>query len=335
MLANLCTADSSNQERSLPWGKGGTAGAWLGDLGYRRRMFGRWMAKVLVRGVASLSLRALHRLAATVGTLVYLLGIRRHVVMDNLRHAFPELDERARRRIARGAYVNMALAFLDGLAAHTLTDAAVAERVIEENDILDTELAKGKGILIVTAHFGSWELLGEVMTRRGLPLNTVVKPLRGAINQELIANRVRNGMGLISPRGALREMVRVLRRGDAVVMLIDQVLPAEHGVFVPFFGRPASTNPAAAWAALRSGAPTVVVMAAREGDRLRMYVEGPFAVPPGDRDSAIAAHTATLTAVIERYIRRYPDQWLWLHRRWKVQPPAAPVPLQIQPQTDP
>jgi KDO2-lipid IV(A) lauroyltransferase len=298
-------------------------------------MFGRWLARALVRGVASLSLAGLGRVARVIGTLVYALGIRRRVVMDNLQQAFPELDELARRRIARGAYVNMARAFLDGLAAHTLSDAAVAERVIETNDILDVELAKGKGLLIVTAHFGSWELLGEVMSRRGMPLHTVVKPLRGALNQELIANRVRNGMRLISPRGALRETLGVLRRGDAVVMLIDQVLPAEHGVFVPFFGRLASTNPAAAWCALRSGAPTVVVMAAREGDRLRMYVEGPFPVPPGDRTTAITAHTATLTAVIERYIRRYPDQWLWLHRRWKVQPPpvaAAADPMEATPQ---
>jgi KDO2-lipid IV(A) lauroyltransferase len=106
------------------------------------------------------------------------------------------------------------------------------------------------------------------------------------------------------------------------VQLIDQSLPAEAGVFVPFFGRAASTTPALSMAALRTKAPVFVALAVREGERLRLLFEGPIPVPDtGDRRADVAAHTAQLTAILERYIRRYPEQWLWLHRRWKVQPP--------------
>jgi Kdo2-lipid IVA lauroyltransferase/acyltransferase len=222
--------------------------------------------------------------------------------------------------------MNLSRAFLEGLGAAHLTDHDVAARVIVENGhLLDEAMAGGKGLLVATAHFGSWELLGEVMARRGFPINAVVRPLRGALNARLVASRTRNGLRLIPPRGALRQSLAALSRNEVVVMLVDQVLPAAQGVFVPFFGRLACTNPAFSWAALRSGAPALVVMGAREGDRLRMTVEGPFPLPAGPRDLAITTHTAQITAVLEGHIRRLPEQWLWLHRRWKVQPPAAAV----------
>jgi KDO2-lipid IV(A) lauroyltransferase len=254
-----------------------------------------------------------------VGGLAYLLGIRRRITLENLRHAFPEKSEEERHAIARGAYTNMARAFLDGLSAGRLTDEQVAERVVVEGEHRFAEAwSLGQGVLVATAHFGSWEMMGEVMARRKLPLNCVVRPLRGALNAELVANRTRNGLKLIPPRGALRQTVAALGRNEWVTMLIDQVLPAKHGIFVPFFGRLACTNPSLSLAAARTGAPVLVAMGVQEGERVRLYVEGPFPLPSGDRRAAIAAHTATLTGVIERYIRRYPEQWLWLHRRWKV-----------------
>jgi KDO2-lipid IV(A) lauroyltransferase len=295
-------------------------------------MVGRWVARLLVNLMSRLPLRSVGRLARMIGGLAYFLGIRRDVALDNLAHAFPEKSEEERRRIARGAYTNMARAFLEGLACSRMTSEQVAERVVlEGGHRFDEAWAQGRGVLIATAHFGSWELMGEVMARRGLPVHCVVKPLKGALNAELVASRTKNGLRLIPGRGALRGTIAALRDNQWVTMLIDQVLPAAQGVFVPFFGRLACTNPSLSWAARRSGAPVLGVMGVHEGDRLRLYVEGPFPLPEGDRDEAIAAHTATLTAVIERYIRRYPDQWLWLHRRWKVKPEDAvaepPMPL--------
>jgi KDO2-lipid IV(A) lauroyltransferase len=127
------------------------------------------------------------------------------------------------------------------------------------------------------------------------------------------------GLEIILPRGAVGEMVKAVQGGGVVFQLIDQVVPADKGVFVPFFGRRASTTPAVSLAAARSGAPVFVMMAVRDGARLRSRVEGPIPLPSsGDQRADIATHTAELTAHIERIIRQHPDQWLWLHRRWKV-----------------
>jgi KDO2-lipid IV(A) lauroyltransferase len=108
-------------------------------------------------------------------------------------------------------------------------------------------------------------------------------------------------------------------------MLLDQAIPSK-GVFVPFFGRLASTTPAMAVAAQRAGVPAWVVMGVRDGVRLRVHIEGPIAPPPPQEGKdPITEHTALVTAALERVIRQYPEQWLWLHRRWKYAPPAPGV----------
>lgn len=285
---------------------------------------GAFFAGLAVWWVRALSVSGRRAVAAFVGQLAYALRIRRRVAFDNLRHAFPELPEAERRRIARGAYVNMALAALESLASTGLPDAALDDALTIENwPAVEQAINEGKGLLVASAHFGSWELFAEVMARRGIKLNAVVRPLEGALNARLVEARQKAGVQLILQRGALKGMVAALRRGEVVAQLIDQALPSKSAIFVPFFGRLASTTPALSTAALRTGAPTFVMLAAREGDRLRVFSEGPILMgDSGDHRHDVEDHTARVTQVIERLIRRYPDQWLWLHRRWKVQPPA-------------
>jgi KDO2-lipid IV(A) lauroyltransferase len=278
----------------------------------------------VVAAVARLSRRHLRALARFIGRLAWMLGIRRRVALDNLRYAFPELPEPERRRIARGAFENMALTALESLTATAHPDWALDGFVQWENrELFQRAHQEGKGVLVATAHLGSWELLGSVLARQGMPLHAVVRPLRGAVNELIVRSRLESGLGLIAARGALRGMLRALSRGGVVCMLLDQVMPANKGVFVPFFGRPASTTPGLSAAARRTGAPVLVAASIREGDALRLHLEGPFPVPQtGDVEADIRAHTADVTAAIERLIRRHPEQWLWLHRRWKVQPPG-------------
>lgn len=286
------------------------------------RSLGGVFASLVVRLLARLSRRGVHFLARIVGGLAWGLHIRRRVALENLRLAFPELPEPERRRIARGAYHNMALAALESFTATAQAASALDRLIVWENrELFDRAAAEGKGVLIATAHFGSWELLGSVLARQGLPLYAVVRPLRGALNQEIVRARLESGLRLIGARGAIRGMLRALSAGGVVCMLLDQVMPAKRGVFVPFFGRPASTSPGLALAARRTGAPVLVAASIRDGDALRLRVEGPFPAPRTvDVDADIQAHTAELTAALERLIRRHPEQWLWLHRRWKVQP---------------
>ena len=275
-------------------------------------------------------------LARAVGDLAWVLRIRRKVALHNLRHAFPELSEAKRRQIARGAYRNMAFAAFESLIPPKHGDHRVRW---ENRELLDRALAEGKGVLIATAHFGSWELIGTALARQGVPLHAVVRPLRGALNEQIVRARIESGLRLIAPRGAIRGMLRALAEGGVVCMLIDQVMPLHKGVFVPFFGRPASTSPGLSAAARRTGAPVLVGVSIRDREGLRIHLEGPFPVRyTGDIDADICAHTAEITAALERLIRQHPEQWLWLHRRWKVQPPplaSEPSRSNLQPQPEP
>lgn len=284
-----------------------------------------WSAKLLVASVRAAPRGLLNALVSFGAAVAWALRLRRRVALDNLRLALPELSEPERRRIARGVYRNMARAALDGLRGPDLSREALDQTVVVEDwGSLKQVIDAGTGVLVASAHFGSWELLAEVFARRGFRVNAVVRPLEGSFNAELMRSRQESGVRLTAARGALGAMIKAVRGGDSVVMLLDQSIAAKHGVFVPFFGRPASTSPALAMAAIRTGVPVYVVLAAREGERLRMFVEGPVPVPEtGTTDARIFTVTAAVTAILERYIRRYPDQWLWLHRRWKERPPAG------------
>lgn len=282
-------------------------------------------ASTLLVGSSLRALRALprvarERFATFVAWLAWTLHIRRAVAIDNVRHAFPERAPADHRRIARAAFSSMSRAMLESVTSDLLTDAEVEQAVaVSDWKGLDALLAARRPVLIASAHLGSWELFAEVMARRGHVFSAVVRPLTGAFNQWLMRNRQRAGVELILQRGALRGMLKALRRGRAVVQLIDQALPGPEALWVPFFGRPASTTPALSMAALRSGAPVYVVVAVRREGRLEMRVEGPVPLPERPtRPEVLEAHTAALTAILEDHVRAQPEQWLWLHRRWKA-----------------
>jgi KDO2-lipid IV(A) lauroyltransferase len=259
-------------------------------------------------------------LGEAMGRLAFALGIRRRVTLSNLALAFPDRDPAEWERIAREAYVNMAHAGLEALTSTRIEEGRADDYLKIENwEPFQRALSLGRGVLVATAHFGSWELLGEILARRGLPLNAVVRPLKGALNARIIQSRLDAGLKLISPRGAINGTVQALRRGEVVAILLDQALPGGRGLEVPFFGQPASTSPALSAAALRTGAPAFVAMAVRSAQGLQLYLEGPVPMPQaGSPSQAIEEHTAALTSIIERFVRLYPEQWLWLHRRWKV-----------------
>ncbi|HEY8212167.1 MAG TPA: lysophospholipid acyltransferase family protein [Myxococcaceae bacterium] len=284
-------------------------------------------------GLAVGLLRALPRrwllaCARGAGRLAMALGIRRAVTLDNLARAFPEKPPRELHAIAAGAYTNMAMAAVEGLVS-TRGPEPSREVTVENYEVIQAALDRGQGVLVAMAHLGSWEVLGELMAQRGVPLHAVVRPLKGAFNAILMKARMDSGLKLIPARGAIRGAVQALQQGGVVVMLVDQVLPNPSAVFVPFFGRLAATSPALSAAAMRSGAPVFAASALRDGDAIRCRIEGPFPVPDsGNRHQDLVDHTAAVTAAIEGFIRRAPEQWLWLHRRWKVAPPEAGPPTQ-------
>ncbi len=195
--------------------------------------------------------------------------------------------------------------------------------------------AKGKGVIAVSAHLGNWEIGAVVLGHLGHPPTWLLRPIENPVVQDALNEaRATAGIHVITKWGGLREGIHVLRRGEVLAMLVDQDA-RDQGVFVPFFGREASTLKSPALLSLRTGAPIVPFAAIRrpEGGFLLEIGEGFVAEGSADQEADLERATARFTSTIEGWIRRHPEQWLWIHRRWKTQRPKGPA-ATPQPATD-
>jgi KDO2-lipid IV(A) lauroyltransferase len=183
--------------------------------------------------------------------------------------------------------------------------------------------ALGRGMLLLTAHYGNWELLAASHALARFPLSVVMRPLDSTAFESILERfRLRSGVELITKRRALTDIVDALRRRRMVGILLDQNASRREGVFVPFFGVPASTSKGMALIALRTGAPVLPVFIRRRPDgRHVVYAGAPVPVPS---DGDVVAFTRAFNEAIEAAIRRAPEQWFWLHRRWKTRPEEEP-----------
>ena len=256
-----------------------------------------------------------------------LLAGRQRVALANLALAFPDLPGVARRRLARRAWQHLGMMLVE--LARSLArplDATLAELRLDGLEHIRGVMAEHGRALVLTAHLGNWEYLTASHRLMGYPLAIVVRPLDSPLLDELAASlRRKSGAELIDKRGALRPVLEALRRGGLIGILLDQNATRREGVFVPFFGRAASTSRSLALLALRTGTPIVPIFIRREGvGRHRVTIEPPLALPvANDLEGAIVELTARCTARIEAAVRQTPEQWLWSHDRWRTRPPAA------------
>jgi Kdo2-lipid IVA lauroyltransferase/acyltransferase len=257
---------------------------------------------------------------------------RRRVVLKNLALAFPELPAADRQRLARQTWqhLGMTIVELARLLARPL-QATLDEMTLDGREHIQHAMTEAGGALILTAHLGNWEYLSAAHWLSGYPLAIVVRPLDAPALQAL-AERMRRKTGaeIIDKRGALRPVLQALRRGRMIGILLDQNAARREGVFVPFFGRAASTSRSIALLALRTRTPILPIFIRREGPgRHRIVVQPALSPPPGaanDLEGAVVELTARCTAVIERQVRQSPEQWLWVHDRWRTRPPAGTAP---------
>jgi KDO2-lipid IV(A) lauroyltransferase len=272
--------------------------------------------------------RVLGALGAALGWLLWTLRVRRRVVMDNLRLAFPDWTEARRRAVGRATFVNlgrMAPAFflasglapaeVDRLLAH---DPGGLERILEAR-------ARGKGLVVCTAHYGNFEMLAAAHNLKGIPVTMISRPLgAGWLGRLWSGSRARAGVeDLVVSRGeTLPAAIRAIRRGQVLGYVIDQNVAPHRAVFPTFFGVPAATAPTPAILAMRTGAAVLFVLDVPQPDgRHRIVAEGPLAVPDtGDRDRDVLAFLQDLNDRLERWVRAHPEHWYWLHRRWKTRP---------------
>jgi KDO2-lipid IV(A) lauroyltransferase len=192
----------------------------------------------------------------------------------------------------------------------------------EGEERVQEALARGRGVLILTAHVGNWDLLAMLTARSRYRLTVISKSLRNAaLNDMWMRIRRHFGVAILPAHQSYRMCLRVLRRNELLGFILDQNRPREEGIFVDFFGRPACTSPGLAFMSAQSGAPVVPAFILREGEERHVVRVLPLIEPPPDREAeTIRRATQHYTKIIEDVVREHPDQWLWLHRRWKTQP---------------
>lgn len=254
------------------------------------------------------------------GFIFDVLRIRRRVVEDNLARAFPEKSPAERARLARDCYRHLGRVLVEMLIIPALPPEKIASLVrFSGLDELQAAAARGHGAIGCLAHLGNWELMGAAAGVRGVKFHAITKTLSGTANQQLHASR-RRAFGELPPRGSFARGLELLARGEILALIVDQHFAGRRAVLVDYFGRPAATSAAAAAFSLRSGAPvfTVWMTLAKDGV-YDIVIRGPLPVPEAaSEEERLRLHTQLLTSELEEVVRRYPEQWFWVHRRWKV-----------------
>lgn len=281
--------------RALPWETAGRIGARLGALGYRP------------------------------------FGIRKHVVERQIAGAFPEWPPKKVKRVAIASYRHLGrsaieTALLDSLGKQGLLDLV---ETVEGWHHVEQVMAKGLGAILVTGHFGNWELAGAYVAARGIPIDVIAREMANPIFDKYL-NGTREGIGMVVVKDtdAVKRTPRSLRAGRAVAFVADQGVMGLASTFVPFFGRPAKTPRGAAVFALRFNVPVLFVVAIRKPNgKYRIVVEPIEAKSTGDREQDVDGIVARFTQVLEKWVRAVPEQYFWQHRRWRRQPPDTPAEL--------
>jgi KDO2-lipid IV(A) lauroyltransferase len=262
----------------------------------------------------------------------YVTASRRQDARSELHRCFPDKSAAEIRGIVRRMYRHMGRNY-----AEMLRWAAGHESEMDlilppsSTGSIDQALQQGRGALILTAHLGNWDLLALWAARR-YPLTIISKNIRNpAVNDFWMAARKRSGLGILPPRNSFRPCMGVLKKNELLGFIIDQNMRRPEGVFVDFFGKPACTTPGLALLSAVTQAPVLPVFLIRQPDGKLQFELLPAIPPPAGRDEqTIRDMTQQYTNVVESVIRRYPDQWIWMHRRWKTTPAPAPAKQEAQ-----
>jgi KDO2-lipid IV(A) lauroyltransferase len=257
------------------------------------------------------------------------LGVRRGVVESQIAAAFPEWTEAEVHRVARASYASLARTSVETAVLPTKSRGEILDLFegVDGWDGVESRLARGRGLILVGGHIGNWELAGAALAARGLMLDVVARHMANKLFDRYLARtREQLGMRVVFDEEAVRRVPRTLRSGGVVAFLVDQAALGLASTWVPFFGRDAKTPRGPAVFSLRLQTPIVFGAAIRTpSNRYRLVLEPVDVDTTGDRESDVDRIVAAYTAVLERWVRRVPEQYFWQHRRWKhARPTASP-----------
>ncbi|MBC8031541.1 MAG: lysophospholipid acyltransferase family protein [Pyrinomonadaceae bacterium] len=290
------------------------------------------VALAILSGLGALPRRLALAVGSVIGQVGYLLpGKLRRTGQRNLEIAFPEMPEPERRRILRGSFMSLGRLLGEFSQLPRATPESL-RALIEYDEVglahLREAEKKKRGVIFLTGHLGVWELHSFGWSALEYPISFLVRPLdNDRIEQMIEGIRTRFGNRAIDKKSAARQSLRVLREGGTLGVLSDLNTQTHEGVFVPFFGKLACTTAGIATLALKTDAVVIPTCAVWDNKRQRYFFHGD---PPvelvrsGDHHKDIEVNTARFAAAVERMVRLYPDQWLWIHKRWKTRPPGEP-----------
>ena len=288
-----------------------------------------WLARMLLALFAAMPLSTAIQLGSGLARLGLLFPKLRRTAGQNLRLAFPELPEAGRDKLVLGCFKNLGR-LLAVFSHFTISDQAKLSSMVEPEGLehLTAAKAQGRGVILFTGHIGAWELTSYGLSMLGHPLSFLVRRIDNPKIEELIdCSRTQLGNRSIDKRLAAREILRILQTGGTLGILVDLNTLDRESIFVDFFGIAASTTFMVAKLALRTGADVLPVFAPWDEGRQKFLLKiGPPLSRPesGDEQEDVKQLTQAFTNVVEEYVRRYPEQWLWIHRRWKTRPPGEP-----------
>ena len=264
------------------------------------------------------------RLGRLVGDFIYYcVPVRKKITLDHLEQAFPEKSSKEIRKIARGTYQNLGMNVLEHLRIPTLSSEDIRGIVeLADEDILVQALERERGVIIVGGHFGNWEYSSSAVSANGYRFGVVVAEISNKyLNKKINEHREATGGEMIT-KGSAKAVVRILKENGSVGMLIDQN-QKRGGTFVDFFGRQCSTVKGPAVLALKTGASLLFFASLRQPDGTIKAILEPVEVDydVGPTEENIHNITQHCTSRLEHYTRLYPDQWFWMHRRWRTRPP--------------
>jgi KDO2-lipid IV(A) lauroyltransferase len=289
------------------------------------------LLRVVVAVLGPLGIRRAGSIGAWLGTLGYWpLGIRRNVVMRHLNAFFPERSDAERVALARETYEHLGRTAIESVLMSRLGPESLHELFegIEGWDVIERGRARGKGLVLVAGHLGNWELSGAYLSALGVKVAAVAKRQENPLVDAFV-NRTRRrlGMVVVYDHESVRKLPRLLKEGYALGLIADQsgLAAATHAYF---FGRPASTPRGPAVFALRFNAPLIFVCAARQpSGKFILHLQEVEVTDTGNLDVDVEQTTQRFTSMLETWVRRYPGQYLWAHRRWKRQPDDTPPEL--------
>ncbi len=266
--------------------------------------------------------------AIIISQFVYLFHLRlRNVGMRNLEMAFPEKTEKERKRILRAELTSLGRQLAELCQFPRYRPENIDQVVVYEDlENYERAYARGKGVLFLTAHFGGWELSAFAHSLHGHRVNIVMRPMDNPyLDRMLQGYRTMHGNKVVPKDDFVRGLLAAMKAGETVGILMDTNMTPPQGVFVDFFSIPACTASGLARIALRTDAAVVLGFTIWD-ESLRKYRlrfdPALELVRTGDLEADIVSNTQKFTKVIEDYVRKYPEQWLWVHRRWKTRPPG-------------